>query len=273
MPDGVIDDAEPVPAERRNLVYSALDRAMHVHGAMVEKNIARARQRRPDATPAEVVRSLERMYRSALTGTGATVGAVAAVPAVGTGTALALSGGEVLTTLELTALFAFSLAEIHGVPLDEVERRRTLVMGIMIGGSARVAAPIGSRTTMWRASWGMDAGRLPDGGVFVAVDVHYLPAGGARAAAIVAADVTFGDLLADRTAPVPQVRPYRPGGFYLRELPPLPVVLDGLAHMRLLVVDGYADLDPAGRPARPRRPRRVRRPGHLAGQCWRSPRR
>ena len=94
----------------------------------------------------------------------------------------------------------------------------------------------------------MNAGRPPAGGVFIAVDVHYLPAGGARAAAVVAADVTFGDLLADRTAHVPEVRPYRPGQFYLRELPPLHVVLDGLQQMRLLVVDGYADLDPAGRP-------------------------
>jgi len=94
----------------------------------------------------------------------------------------------------------------------------------------------------------MNAGRPRDGGVFVAVDVHYLPAGGARAAAVVAADVTFADLLADRTAHVPEVRPYRPGQFYLRELPPLHVVLDGVQHMRLLVVDGYADLDPAGRP-------------------------
>jgi hypothetical protein len=118
-----------------DLARSALDSAMRVHGSMVDKYIARARQRRPDATPAEAVRALERMYRSTLTGTGAAVGAVAAVPAVGTGTALALSGGEVLSTLELTALFAFSLAQIHGVPLDEIERRRTLVMGIMIGGS------------------------------------------------------------------------------------------------------------------------------------------
>src|ERR1700733_9404495 len=94
----------------------------------------------------------------------------------------------------------------------------------------------------------MNAGRPPGGGVFVAVDVHYLPAGGARAAAVVAADMTFGDLLADRTAYVPEIRPYRPGQFYLRELPPLHVVLDGLQQMRLLVVDGYADLDPAGRP-------------------------
>jgi deoxyribonuclease V len=94
----------------------------------------------------------------------------------------------------------------------------------------------------------MNADAPPGGGVFVAVDVHYLPAGGARAAAVVAADMTFGDLLADRTAYVPEVRPYRPGQFYLRELPPLHVVLDGLQQMRLLVVDGYADLDPAGRP-------------------------
>ena len=147
MLDGVIDDAEPTPAERQNLVLSALDRALRAHGSMVEKNIARGRQRRPDAMPAQVIRTLERMYRSALTGTGAAVGAVAAVPAVGTGTALALSGGEVLSTLELTALFAFSLAQVHGVPLDEIERRRTLVMGILLGSSGAETIPkIAERT-------------------------------------------------------------------------------------------------------------------------------
>jgi hypothetical protein len=57
MSDGLIDDAEPTPSERQNLVQSALDRALRVHGSMVEKNIARARQRRPDATPAQVIRA------------------------------------------------------------------------------------------------------------------------------------------------------------------------------------------------------------------------
>ncbi len=33
----------------------------------------------------------------------------------------------------------------------------------------------------------------------------------------------------------------------MRELPPLQTVLAGLAGMALLVVDGYVDLDPAGR--------------------------
>ena len=51
------------------------------------------------------------------------------------------------STLEMTALFAFSLAQIHGVPLDEIERRRPLVMGIMIGGSGTEAIPkIAERT-------------------------------------------------------------------------------------------------------------------------------
>jgi deoxyribonuclease V len=88
----------------------------------------------------------------------------------------------------------------------------------------------------------------PGGGVFVAADVHYLASGGARAAAVVAADAAFSLLAADGIALVPDVEPYQPGRFSLRELPPLRAVLDGLDQMALLIVDGYADLDPDGRP-------------------------
>ena len=84
--------------------------------------------------------------------------------------------------------------------------------------------------------------------MFVAVDVQYPPCGGARAAAVLAADATFCHLLADRTGQVTQVPPYQPGQFYLRELPPLHAVLGGLEGINLLIVDGYADLDPGGRP-------------------------
>jgi deoxyribonuclease V len=85
-------------------------------------------------------------------------------------------------------------------------------------------------------------------GVFAAADVHYLRCGGARAAAVVAADAAFSVLLAEKTATVPQVTPYRPGEFFARELPPLRAVLHHVRGLGLLVVDGYADLDPAGRP-------------------------
>ena len=82
----------------------------------------------------------------------------------------------------------------------------------------------------------------------MAADVHYLASGGARAAAVVSADAGFFRLVADRVELVPDVQPYRPGQFYLRELPPLRAALDGLTGMTLLVVDGFADLDPDGRP-------------------------
>jgi deoxyribonuclease V len=94
----------------------------------------------------------------------------------------------------------------------------------------------------------MATGMHPGRGVFVAADVHYLASGGARAAAVVAADAAFSCLAADRIALVPDVEPYQSGRFYLRELPPLHAVLDGLAEMTLLIVDGYADLDPDRRP-------------------------
>ena len=91
----------------------------------------------------------------------------------------------------------------------------------------------------------METGGRADRGVCAAVDVHYLRTGGARAAAMLAADAAFARVLAERTAVVP----YRPGESYLRELPPLRAVLEGLSGLGLLVVDGYADLDPAASPA------------------------
>jgi deoxyribonuclease V len=94
----------------------------------------------------------------------------------------------------------------------------------------------------------MESGGRPEFGVCAAVDVLYLSTGGARAAAVLAADAAFAHVLAERTAVLPRVPAYRPGHFYLRELPPLRAVLADLSGLGLLVVDGYADLDPTGRP-------------------------
>ena len=87
---------------------------------------------------------------------------------------------------------------------------------------------------------------METGGAFVTVDVHYLGSGGARAAAVVAADARFCEVVAEHTEDVAEVLPYRPGEFYLRELPPIHAVLGGLSGLGLLVADGYADLDPGG---------------------------
>jgi deoxyribonuclease V len=87
-----------------------------------------------------------------------------------------------------------------------------------------------------------------DGGLVAAVDVHYPASGGARAAAVLAASPTFSPVLGERVVVVDEVLPYQPGAFYLRELPSLRAVLAGQDRLCLVVVDGYADLDPRGRP-------------------------
>ena len=93
----------------------------------------------------------------------------------------------------------------------------------------------------------MDTGGHPDFGVCAAMGVHYPSTGGARAAAVLATDAAFAHVLAERTAIIAQVPACRPGEFYRRELPPLQAVLYGLSGLGLLVIDGYADLDPSGR--------------------------
>lgn len=85
------------------------------------------------------------------------------------------------------------------------------------------------------------------GAPIAAVDVHY-EGGGARAAAVLIPDWPSPEVVGARTVRLDEVPPYRPGQFFLRELPPLLAVLDGAGPLSAVVVDGYVDLDPAGRP-------------------------
>jgi deoxyribonuclease V len=78
--------------------------------------------------------------------------------------------------------------------------------------------------------------------------VHYLDDAGARAAMVAASDRRFSQVARTRTAMVADVAPYQPGEFYQRELPPLRAVIPASDELALIVVDGYVDLDPDGRP-------------------------
>jgi deoxyribonuclease V len=98
---------------------------------------------------------------------------------------------------------------------------------------------------MRAAEAGTDGGRRAP---FAAADVYYPVSGAARAALVMAGDRAFAEILAEQTALVPDVAPYVPGQFRQRELPPLRAVLAGVTGIELLVIDGYVDLAPDGRP-------------------------
>lgn len=104
-----------------------------VQRPLVVAHIRSIRLRHPDADPAQIVRILETRYLAAVTTGGAAVGATAVIPGIGTGVTLALSGAETLGFMESTALFAQSVAEVHGIAVRDPERARALVMTLMLG--------------------------------------------------------------------------------------------------------------------------------------------
>ena len=135
MTTDVLDGLIPTDGIRGQRVLDLLEKAIETQTPLVRKNIDRVRQQNPEAPPAQVIRILERTYVRALTGLGALAGGIAAAPGVGTGDAWASSAGEALPPLEASVLFALSIAEVHGVPEDEIEHRRAIVVGIMLGGT------------------------------------------------------------------------------------------------------------------------------------------
>jgi hypothetical protein len=118
-------------------VDAILDRVMSVHRPAVLAHLRGIRAKYPDASPQQVLRILERRYLTTVTTSGAGVGVAAAVPAVGTAAALAISGAETVLFLESTALFAQSVAELHGIPVEDPDRARALVLAMVVGGPSQ----------------------------------------------------------------------------------------------------------------------------------------
>lgn len=85
--------------------------------------------------------------------------------------------------------------------------------------------------------------------MFGAADVHYPSRGGAAGALVTSADTAFAELVAEHVVTVEVVADYRPGVFADRELPVLRrLIAVADDDLELLVIDGYVDLDPQGRP-------------------------
>ena len=123
----------PAGSDEHPRTIRALDRVLAIQRPVVLAHLRSIRLRHPDASTAEIVRILERRYLAAVTTGGAAVGATAVVPGIGTGITLALSGVETVGFLEATALFAQSVAEVHGIPVGDPDRARALVLTLMLG--------------------------------------------------------------------------------------------------------------------------------------------
>ena len=115
------------------LLDAALDKAVTIPSHVIRAHVDSVRRRNPEASPAQIVRILEREYLLVIQTAGGAVGAAAAFPAVGTGVGIALTSSDVATFFASSAAFALAVADVHGIAVDDVGRRRALLLATVLG--------------------------------------------------------------------------------------------------------------------------------------------
>ena len=138
---------------RSTALERALDKALAIPAARIEERVARMRRDRPGADAAELVEmAASRFRRDAGLSSGA-VGASAAIPAISTGAAAALTVGQSAAFIASAVTYVLTVAEIQGVHVVDTERRRALVLSALLGkeGSEAVQGQLGLSSMFWAA--------------------------------------------------------------------------------------------------------------------------
>jgi hypothetical protein len=132
------------------VLKAAVERALEVQSPLVGSHIAKIRKEKPYATPAEVIATLDKQYMLAVGGTGAAAGGAAFVPGIGTAASLATGAAEAVAALNASVLYTLAVAEVYGLGLEDVERRRTLVLAVVLGeGGTKLMQKVTGGSTHW----------------------------------------------------------------------------------------------------------------------------
>lgn len=138
-PDPRPDRTHGRPKASARALAQVIERSSRLQGPAAKAYVQRLRRAHPGATPAAIVRKLEKRYLAAVTGSGAAVGSTAAFPGIGTLAALSAATGETVVFLEATAIFVLAVADVYGIPSDHRERRRALVLAVLVGDDSKRA--------------------------------------------------------------------------------------------------------------------------------------
>jgi predicted Zn-dependent protease len=131
--------AEGKPKRSARVLAGIIERSSRVQGPAAAAYVERLRRADPDAGPASVVAKLEKRYVTVVTASGAAVGCAAALPGLGTLSALSAAAGETAVFLEATAFFVLAIASAYGVSAEEHQRRRALVLSVLVGDDSKQA--------------------------------------------------------------------------------------------------------------------------------------
>jgi hypothetical protein len=127
------------PKASTRALAQVIERSSRMQAPAAAAYVARLRRTHPSASPAEIDAKLERHYLAALTASGAAVGSAATFPGIGTLTAMSAGAGETIFFVEAAAVFVLAKAVVYNIPADHRERRRALVLSVLVGDDSRRA--------------------------------------------------------------------------------------------------------------------------------------
>ena len=142
---------------RSTALERALDKAIAIPASRIEERVARMRRDRPGADAAELVEMAGARFRRDAGLSSGAVGASAAIPAISTGAAAALTVGQSAAFIASAVTYVLTVAEIQGVHVVDTERRRALVLSALLGkeGSEAVQGQLGLSSMFWAAQMQM----------------------------------------------------------------------------------------------------------------------
>lgn len=128
-PQAIEDSSGPVA---RALV-AALDKAVAMQTSTITAYVSYLHSRKNVNTPQKLQQAIDKHFRRIASGSGATVGATAAVPGIGFVTGSAAVAGESLVFLDAAAFYTIASAYVRGMDISDPQVRRALILIILTG--------------------------------------------------------------------------------------------------------------------------------------------
>lgn len=126
-------DPKTISSPTGKMLLKGLDRVMRMQGGLIEKYVARLKNKNPDATTAELQEKIDSHFLTIVSTTGAGSGGSAAIPGIGFVTGAAAVGAESLLFIDAAAWYTLASAALHGADIKDPQQREALVLLGLLG--------------------------------------------------------------------------------------------------------------------------------------------
>lgn len=122
--------------DTEKLLDKVLERAASLPQRSIDRWLASQIGKNPQITALELEKKAEKRFIAQSQVSGGATGATAMVPGVGTVAAAALTATEIGAFLMAASAYLMTLATLRGVPIEDKEQRKTILMGVLLGDKA-----------------------------------------------------------------------------------------------------------------------------------------